>query len=163
MFNVSEHNIITLTLNKGEIMWNWTFEASVEGQVSSSEIWRIWTNVEDWSSWDKELEWSRIDGPFTAGTEGHLKPKDWSPLKFKITEAIDGKEFKNVTIMPLGTTLKFHHFSENISPGRCRITHRVHAKGLLAPILRLTLRRKLKAKLPHALQALIVKAGEINE
>jgi hypothetical protein len=71
---------------------------------------------------------------------------------------IKGKEFRDVTAMPLSTKLKFHHFSEVLSSGECRITHRVKATGALAPILRFTLRRKLKAKMPHALKALIAKA-----
>jgi len=140
-------------------MWNWTFEASAEGLARSSNVWKAWTDVSGWPSWDEELDWSSIDGLFSAGTEGKLKPKDWSPLKFKITEVVEGREFKDVTIMPLGTTLEFHHFAENLDNNKCRITHRVSCKGSLAPILRFTLRRKLKKKMPCALKALIIKAG----
>lgn len=144
-------------------MWNWTFEASAEGLANSSDVWKVWANVSGWPNWDDELEWSNIEGPFSVGTEGTLKPKDWSPLKFKITEVVEGREFKDVTIMPFGTTLEFHHHTENLDSSRCRITHRVNCKGPLAPILRFTLRRKLKTKMPRALKALIIKAGEDDE
>lgn len=151
-----------LASRKGNSMWNWTFEASAEGRVSLPAIWKIWTDVSSWPEWDTELEWSQLDGPFFPGTLGSLKPNNWSPLKFTISEVVVNKEFKDVTTMPFGTILEFHHLAESIDHKNSRIIHRVHCKGRLAPILRLTLRRKLKKKMPGALIKLIEKAGEVQ-
>lgn len=144
-------------------MWNWTYEASEEGKVSPEANWQVWKDVEGWSIWDEELEWRCLEGPFAAGTEGTLKPKGWSPLKFTITEAKECRGFKDITEMPLGTTLEFQHSVESLPSGNVRIAHSVYARGLLAPMLRFTLRRKPKAKMPRALEALIRRPGEIHE
>lgn len=144
-------------------MWNWTFEASVEGQVSAAAVWKVWMDVSGWSGWDDALEWCQLDGPFSPQTEGRLKPKDWPPLKFIITEVIQDRGFKDVTFMPLRTSLEFHHTVECLDKKYSRITHRVYARGLLAPILRFTLRCKLQKKMPKALSKLIEKAGEYSE
>lgn len=144
-------------------MWNWIYEASEESKVSPEAIWQVWKDVEGWSIWDEELEYCRLEGPFTAGTEGMIKPKGWSPLKFTITEAKECRGFKDITKISLGTTLEFQHSVESLPSGSVRITHRVYARGLLAPMLRFTLRRKLRAKMPRALEALIRRAGEIHD
>lgn len=58
------------------------------------------------------------------------------------------KSFADTTKLPF-TTLRFFHEMNGFT-----ITHRAVARGLLAPLLYLTLRRKLKKEMPIALKAL---------
>ncbi len=48
---------------------------TVETTASPEAIWEIWQDVANWNTWDHDIEFSAIDGPFKAGTTGNLKPK----------------------------------------------------------------------------------------
>ena len=141
-------------------MWSWTCETSKETDAELAQVWQVWKRVEGWPAWDDALEWSRIEGPFEAGSNGIMKPKDWSAFKFKLTEVIDGKASKSVTSMPFGTKLEFRCLVEKLDSGKTMITHHMRARGLLAPLLRFSMLPKLKAKMPQALSRLVKIAKE---
>ena len=141
-------------------MWNWTCETSKETNASVEQMWNVWKDVQTWPLWDDELEWSRLEGPFEAGTKGSLKPKKFSALKFKIVEVINGKASKSITAMPLGSSLEFRCLIEPLDSGKSLITHHIRAKGPLAPLLRFSMRPGLKAKMPLALKKLTSLAKE---
>lgn len=141
-------------------MWNWSLEASVETTAKPEAVWKLWTNVEGWPRWDHELEWCRLDGPFKVGNKGKLKPKGWFASDFILTEVMENVGYGDITNVPL-TQLIFKHRVVPIGNNRVRITHRVMVKGLLAPLFRLTLGKKLKHGLPKAVKKLADMAESI--
>ncbi len=141
-------------------MWNWTFAVKKETKARPEQIWRLWENVAGWPKWDKELEWAKLDGPFVKGARGELKPKGWVKSAFVTTEVRPNILFSDETKMPF-TRLKFHHSIEKVSENRYAVTHRVEAEGLLAPLLRFTLRKKLVKGLPRAMDKLIAMAEHV--
>ncbi len=46
---------------------------TVETKATPTQIWRIWEDVENWKTWDQQIELSQIDGPFQTGTTGSTK------------------------------------------------------------------------------------------
>lgn len=135
-------------------MWSWTCESCKETNASLDQVWDVWKDVAQWPSWDDEIEWSRLEGPFEAGSKGKIKPKAFPAANFKILEVIEGKASKSVTAMPLGTKLEFRCLVEKLDSGKSLITHHIRAKGLLAPLLRFSMLPKLKTKMPVALKKL---------
>lgn len=59
---------------------------TVETRATPAQIWRVWEDVETWKSWDEEIEFSRLNGSFEAGTTGYLKMHNSPILKTEITE-----------------------------------------------------------------------------
>jgi hypothetical protein len=57
----------------------------IETTATPAQIWRVWEDVETWKSWDEEIEFSRLKGPFEAGTTGCLKMHNSPILKTEIT------------------------------------------------------------------------------
>lgn len=49
--------------------------------MSPEQVWHVWQDVENWNSWDHDLESSGIDGVFQTGVTGYLKSKDGPILK----------------------------------------------------------------------------------
>ena len=137
------------------MIWNWKFEVFDEGYACEEKIWEAWSNVAGWSEWDADLEWSRLEGAFKQGSSGTLKPKDWNTIPFILSEVVWGKRFKTLTKMPLGTTCEFDHVMEKLPAGQLRITHIATVRGVLAPILRFTLKRSLRRGLPKAIKHLL--------
>ena len=52
----------------------WTTEHTIVTDASKESVWNVWADVENWSKWDKGVEWCRIEGEFKAGTKYTLKP-----------------------------------------------------------------------------------------
>lgn len=48
---------------------------TLETSASPESIWQLWQDVKNWNTWDHGIEYSTIDGPFTEGSKGTLKPK----------------------------------------------------------------------------------------
>lgn len=139
-------------------MFKWSLSASATAKARPSDIWKIWTDVSSWPEWDHGLEWSKLNGPFAAGTMGELKPKGYPPLKFILTHVEEGEGYSDVTSMPL-TKISFTHSAEPMGE-HIRITHHVTVSGLLAPILWFTLRKNLQKGLPVAVGCLANLAEE---
>jgi hypothetical protein len=59
---------------------------TIETTATPAQIWRVWEDVETWKSWDQDIELSRLNGPFEAGTTGCLKMQNSPILKTEITK-----------------------------------------------------------------------------
>ena len=46
---------------------------TVETKATPIQIWKIWEDVENWKTWDEQIELSQLDGPFQTGTTGCTK------------------------------------------------------------------------------------------
>jgi hypothetical protein len=123
-------------------MLKWTVKAEAKAQASCADVWEIWTDVPSWPKWDRELEWSSLDGPFIPGTKGKLKPRGWPTTKFHLSWVEKDKSYSDETQMPL-TKVTFSHHVHRVETTTILIQHHVTVCGLLAPLLFFALRPKL--------------------
>lgn len=142
-------------------MFYWEFESSTLSHASTQNIWKFWSNVDSWNKWDAEVQWAKLDGPFTKGAKGTLKPNGWPVCKFLVTHVELDHKFHDVTKMPL-TSMEFQH-EMVVKDNLTKITHRVVVKGLLAPLLYFTLRPKLKMGLARAVKSLAELAENLGK
>lgn len=134
-------------------MFQWTVQAETTTQARPQDIWKLWTDVSTWSRWSHDLEWSRLEGPFSKGTTGTLKPKGWPVSKFILTDIEEGKSFRDESFLPKTKITFSHHMKTEGS--KVHIVHHVHVSGLLAPLLWLTMRPMLKKGLPANVKRLV--------
>lgn len=131
----------------------WHTEVRIESKASREHIWQLWKDVEHWNRWDKSVEYSTIEGEFTAGTKGTLKPKGGPKTKFRITESIEERCFINVSKLPL-CTIKFIHQIDNLG-NRIAVTHRIEIRGPLSSFFSRIMGKNIKKELPIAVNNLI--------
>lgn len=106
----------------------WTTQASVtSSKIKAEDIWRLWSDVVTWPTWDHGLEASSLEGSFTSGTKGIITPKGSPALPFLTTEVKPLESFTDETELP-GAKLTFHHFLEKI-PAGLKVTHQVTISG----------------------------------
>lgn len=134
-------------------MFYWELEYSFETKAKPSEIWKFWCDVEGWPLWDNELEWCTLEGNFETGSKGQLKPKNWQVTPFTLTHVEPYKSFSDSTDMPF-TRMEFFHTISPTSHGSFKVSHQVKVKGLLAPILKRTVGKKIIRGMPIAMQKL---------
>lgn len=135
-------------------------EASFVSQASPDVIWRLWSDVLNWNTWDEGIETVSLEGAFAPGSEGTLTPGGASPLPYRILEATPLQSFSDVTELP-GAHLEFIHRLE-VTPAGTKITHRVEISGPAWQAYAEGLGQALKQDLPKTLAKLAQVAEQME-
>lgn len=131
----------------------WTTEVTRPTSCSKEQLWKLWTNVRQWNTWDRDIATAEVFGEFKTGTKGRIKPVDGPKISFTITECTPFTSFTNTSILPL-CMIHFHHSIHETAQGNI-VTHRVTITGLMAFFFTKILGPKLRAGLPIAIDRLI--------
>lgn len=129
------------------------FSNTIKADTSKEKIWQIWSDVENWNKWDKDVEWSKIENDFSTGKKGILKPAGGPKSKFIFTEVTINKSFTTQSSLPL-TKVNFIHTMEEKN-GELFLTHSVVFSGFLSFIFAKLIGEKLSKGLPSAMKNLI--------
>lgn len=140
-------------------MFKWTVSQAVISKASIQKIWNLWTNIEGWSLWDSELEWSKLEGNLKLHAHGSLKPKGMAVYRFEITELTPGKSFTTKTSLFLSKMVDVHTL-KNLDSSKIEIKQTVTVSGLLAPFLYFVMRKNLQKGLTTSLQKLSTTAEQ---
>ena len=98
-------------------------------EITKKQIWRLFEDVNSWSSWDKELEWTKLEGKFEVGNYFLLKPKGGPKVKITLLEVKPFDYFKDVANFPLAKMYDEHIFEET-SEG-LKMTNIITVQGIL--------------------------------
>jgi hypothetical protein len=131
----------------------WSFEDTQQATATPEAVFDLWADVAGWSRWDTGIEQSRLDGPFTTGSAGSLRPNGQGPVGFVLTSVVPGRSFSDETSLP-GAAIRFIHTVEEAGPGRVSITHRVEIEGPATDQIGATVGAGIREETPHAVAAL---------
>jgi hypothetical protein len=90
-------------------MWSRTHSTTVRG-LGAAQLWRVWTDVNQWHTWQPDIEYARLDGAFAAGRTFVLKPKGGPKVKIEIVAAEPGSRFTDLTRFPGARMYGNHEF-----------------------------------------------------
>jgi len=134
----------------------WEYEHSIEGKVSRSALWGLYSDVTTWPEWDKGIERIRLDGEFREGTSGTIKPVRQDQLPFRLTKVTVNGGFSDETEIPgAGVTIGFKHTLESVGNGSCKITHQVSIFGPGAGYVAPTIGPEMVRGIPDTMQSLL--------
>ena len=136
----------------------WTYEHTLDTDAAPEAIWLLWADVSSWSSWDDDIEWAHLDGPFAIGSRGRLKPRGIPAAAFTLVSVIPGVSYTVEQRLPLAR-LRFHHELRQADPGQARFTHGVTIDGLLGPLYASLFGRRMKANFAMIMRHLAEKAS----
>lgn len=106
---------------------SFSYEHSIRSAASPAAVWRLYSDVSRWPSFDSEAEHIELDAPFTAGCHGTMKFRDQEPLAFTLTEVEPERMFTDET--PVGdAVVRVRHLLDP-TPEGVRITQRVEIDG----------------------------------
>lgn len=134
-------------------MFSWQVRKEGVSSVSAKKMWAISTKFENLSDWDESVESCRLFGPLVPGTQGQLKMKGQSPINFVIQNVEKERLYRDSAKM-FGATFSFSHELIPLDSGVC-IINTFRVSGLLAPILKLFMKKKLELSMQKALENLI--------
>ncbi len=128
----------------------------VETTATPKQIWEVWQDVENWSSWDRDLEFSRIDGPFQSGTSGCFKTKNGPLLETILTHVEPFKVFVQEAKLFLAKVVMTHFISE--VDGNTQVIIQTEIKGPLAFFFACLIGRSIREKVPIEVEEMLRKA-----
>ncbi|MFK0181759.1 SRPBCC family protein [Streptomyces xanthochromogenes] len=106
----------------------WKYEHSIETSATPEAVWRLWADVENWGSWNAEIEKIEISGPFAAGTQITMTPPGDDPVLLRIAEAVEGELFVDEARFN-GLLLRTIHRIDRIDQHRIRVVYRMEITG----------------------------------
>jgi hypothetical protein len=77
-------------------MWTKTYSKTFPG-LKREDIWRIWTDINNWPKWHGDLDYCKLEGEFKVGNHFFLKPKGIKQVKIMLTEIHEGYSFTDCT------------------------------------------------------------------
>jgi hypothetical protein len=135
----------------------WEYQNAVETTAAPEAIWRLWSDVENWGSWNAEIEKIEINGPFAAGSQILMTPPDNDPIPLVIAEAVENERF--VDEARFGDLLLRTTHRIDADQGRTRVVYRMEITGSGADEAGPQIGPGITADWPETMAALVKMAG----
>jgi len=138
----------------------WTKSHSiVTNDVTKEQMWKLFTDVNNWHTWDEGIEFAKLEGEFEKGNFFTLRPKGGPNVKVELLETIENKMFLDVTKFPLAKMYDEHTFEE--TPQGLKITNTITVTGILGFLWRKIVAQKIVDALPADMQQQIKSAKNL--
>lgn len=128
--------------------------------IKAQDIWKIWTDVNNWHQWHDDLDYCKMEGEFKVGNHFYLKPKGVSPVKITLTEVIEGKSFTDCTEF-FGAKMYDTHSLEETLEG-LKLINKLVVTGPLKWLWVLLVAKSVADTVPDEVESLVKLAREQN-
>jgi hypothetical protein len=129
---------------------------TIEAKATPTQIWKIWEDVENWKTWDQEIEFSRIDGPFQTGTTGCTKFVGTPLFKTLLTQVESHQLVVQEAYLCFAKVISYQSMSQ--IAGRTQVTFRVEIQGPLSFFYACMIGRLIKKKIPSEMEGMLKRA-----
>ena len=90
-------------------MWSKTYSKRVKS-VQAVDVWKVWTDVNQWHTWQPDIEYAKLDGDFKVGNTFKLKPKGGPAVSIEIIKVEPEHQFTDLTRFPGARMYGSHEF-----------------------------------------------------
>jgi hypothetical protein len=139
-------------------MWSKS-HSIVTTEVTKEQIWKLFSDVNNWHTWDKGIEFAKLEGKFEAGNYFILRPTGGPKVKVELLETIENQKFLDVTKFPLAKMYDNHLFEE--TPNGLKITNTITVKGILGFLWVKIVAQKIADALPVDMEEQIKAASKL--
>ena len=88
-------------------MWTKTYSTTVKN-MKPGKIWQVWADVNQWHTWQNDIEYAKLTGKFETGTTFEFKPKGGPKIDIQLTRVEPDAVFVDVTRFPLAKMYDAH-------------------------------------------------------
>lgn len=121
--------------------------------IKAQDIWNIWTDVNNWSTWHGDLDYCKMEGKFEVGNHFYLKPKGVSPVKITLTEIEQEKSFTDCTEF-FGAKMYDTHSLEE-TPEGLKLSNKLVVTGPLKWLWVLLVAKNVANSVPEEVESLV--------
>ena len=133
-------------------MWIRTY-SKVFKDINKEDIWRIWTDVNNWPTWHGDLDYCKMEGDFVVGNHFTLKPKGVNAVKIQLTAIDEGHQFTDCTTF-FGAKMYDTHTMEETSEG-LKLTNTLTVTGPLKWLWIKLVAQNVADTVPGEMEALV--------
>lgn len=126
---------------------------TIETKASPIQIWKIWKDVENWKTWDEQIELSRLDGSFQTGTTGCTQFVGTSLFKTLLTQVEPYKLVVQETYLSFAKVISYQSMKQ--VDDKTEVTFQVEIRGPLSLFYACMLRRFIKKKIPSEMELML--------
>jgi hypothetical protein len=130
---------------------------TVKTKATPLQLWKLWQDAENWKTWDHQIEFSQIDGPFEAGTAGSTKFVGTPIIKTLLKEVEPLKLVVQESYLSLAKVISYQSMQQE--GGITKVTFQVEIRGPLAFFYGLMLGRFIKKKIPLEMEEMLKRAA----
>lgn len=124
----------------------------MEVRATAATVFALWADAASWAVWDPDVKAATRTGPFVAGAEGTITPRQGPTMRIRITRVVPQQAFDAEARLP-GCRMRFVHELVPVGAG-VRVTHRVEFEGPLAFIFRALIGPQLVRGIPGTMAGL---------
>ncbi len=127
------------------------FWHSMETTATPAAVWKVWTQVDNWHTWDTGLRSATLKSDsFGLGTRGVITSLEGRKSKFKVVDYQEGQSYTFKTALPLGGLYVKRSWKEE--NGKTVFTHEVWFSGLTGGLFAKLLGNDFREMLPGVLE-----------
>jgi uncharacterized protein YndB with AHSA1/START domain len=90
-------------------MWGKTYSKKVQG-LKAEQVWKVWTDLNQWHTWQSDIEYAKLEGEFKVGNTFLLKPKGGPRVNIEIIKVEPNRQFTDLTRFPGAKMYGSHEF-----------------------------------------------------
>lgn len=141
-------------------MWVKTYSKTFKG-VQRQDVWRLWTDINNWPTWHGDLDYCKLDGKFEVGNHFLLKPSGVKAVKIMLTEVHEGYSFTDCTSF-FGAKMYDTHAMEE-TPKGLKITNTLVVTGPLKWVWVKLVAQNVADTVPDEMEKLMKLARQSND
>ncbi len=139
-------------------MWRKTHRRTVKG-MNAEQLWQVWIDVNQWHTWQSDIENAHIDGEFAVGNSFALKPKGGPKVNIEIIEAVPSRRFTDLTRFPGARMYGSHEFV--VRDEEVEIRTAISIEGPLAFVWRKIVAEDVASGMAEQTEKLIERAARV--
>lgn len=137
-------------------MWTRTYSKTVQG-LSAADVWKVWSDVDRWHTWQDDIEFARMNGEFKTGGSFQFKPRGGPNLTLELADVKPNELFVDITRFPLARMVDSHELIERGDALEIKTT--VRMEGPLAFVWRKIVGEDVVRSLPQQTDRLLAQVA----
>ncbi len=131
----------------------WKYGYTLETVAEPEKLWKLYSDVNSWPKWDRGIKDVTLEGTFSTGTHGKIKPSNQDWLEFTLTKVEPLMGFSDRTEIPgTDSTICFDHTITSLPSGKTRIRHEVIITGENSELIGKEIGPSLVSGIPEAME-----------
>ena len=112
------------------------YGTSLETSASPEQVWRVWSDMSTWGSWNPNVSTMDWNGGFVSGSTGVMNTRAGQHHKMELVDVQAGRGFGLLTAVVPGTRFRFNcKIEPGAAGGRTRVSQTVEVGGPLGPVM----------------------------